>query len=115
MQHSHRTTAKRSLQSFKEIEELAKENVTVDNTGEIPMEIEGAAKIKVSHCSNEVIPPPLTIFCTMYYDIGYSGSTEAGGIQYILILVHRKFCYCWVNCLKGVLDDDIKASFCTFK
>eukprot|EP00957_Ditylum_brightwellii_P096542 7352532-Ditylum_brightwellii.AAC.1 len=85
----------RSLQSFKEIEDIAKDNITVVNTGEISMEIGDAAKIKGSRQSNEPIPGPPTILYTMHANVSYGDSTAPGGIKYILILVDRKSRYCW--------------------
>eukprot|EP00957_Ditylum_brightwellii_P031653 2400739-Ditylum_brightwellii.AAC.1 len=75
------------------------------------MEIGDAAKIKGSCQSNETIPRPPTILHTMHADIGYGDSTAPSGIKYILILVDRKSRYFWVYGLKGILGDDIKATF----
>eukprot|EP00957_Ditylum_brightwellii_P094725 7213696-Ditylum_brightwellii.AAC.1 len=79
------------------------------------MEIGDAAKIKGLCRSNEPIPKPSMTLHTMHADIGYGNSTAPGGIKYILILVDRKSCYCWVYGLKGISGDDIKAAFLKFK
>eukprot|EP00957_Ditylum_brightwellii_P114526 8732589-Ditylum_brightwellii.AAC.1 len=68
----------RSLCSYKEIKDIAKENLTIVNTGEIPMEIGDTAKIKGSCQSKEQIPPPPTTFHSIHANIGYGYPTVPG-------------------------------------
>eukprot|EP00957_Ditylum_brightwellii_P006038 457651-Ditylum_brightwellii.AAC.2 len=99
----------------REIEDIAKDNITVVNIGEIPIEIGDTAKIKGSRQSKEPIPRPPTTLHSMHAKIGYGNSIAPGGIKYILILVDRKSHYCWVYGLKGISGEGIKAAFCKFK
>eukprot|EP00957_Ditylum_brightwellii_P210934 15365571-Ditylum_brightwellii.AAC.2 len=100
---------------LKDIKQIAQESVTVVNIGKIPMKVGDGAKIKSPSKSKEFIPPPPNIIHTLYCNVGYGDLTAPGRIKYVLVLVDRKSCYCWVYSLKGISGDDIRSAFCKFK
>jgi hypothetical protein len=111
----YRYLGNRTLKSFKEIEKIAQENITVVNMGEIPMELDKNAKLKGSNHNKEPILPPSTILHSAHVDIGFGDSTAPGGIKYILLIVDRKSQYCWTYPLKGISGKHLKAAFMKFK
>jgi len=63
--------------------------IDIINDGDIPLELDDVANIKISRCNKEPIPRPQNFLDVVHMDIGYRDCKSVGRSRYVLLLVDR--------------------------